>query len=757
MKQPVFLKWPILFFHTYIDSLMLRSRLVLTILISAFSLSLTAQPLTAPHKIYQTMKKVADWQVNELKTKQWKYVPTDWTNGALYTGMMKWAKMANDDQYLLFLKSIGENLKWQGGPERFFADDYAVGQTWAELFMLYKDSAMIKPMMSIGDELISQPHTESLLWNFDGGLHNREWAWCDALYMGPPMLAYLATATGEQKYLDIADRLWWRSTNYLFDPAEQLYYRDSRFFDKKEKNGEKVFWSRGNGWVIAGIARMLDNMPADYPSRVGYERIFKQMAKRIAGLQQPDGTWHASMLDPQSYPIKESSGTGFFAYAFAWGINNGYLSYDEFYPVLEKAWVALNGCLHEDGKLGFVQVPGAAPEKVTFEDTEVYGVGAFLLAGTELFKLNYERQREPGKLTIENNSSFNRETELAEIGWKRLAVMRFNPQQTVVVNAQTNEEIPSQVIFKDGTSMPETFLFQAGTSAGSTAYYYLRNQQPQAYASKTFGRLVPERMDDFAWENDRIAFRMYGPALQKSGEISNGIDIWAKRTSNLVIDKWYKGDDYHHDHGEGLDFYGVGLTLGAGGVAPILNKKLYPSENFVTYKILANGPLRTTFELNYNQWKAAGIKVKETKTITLDAGSFLNKIDVHYKFKGKALPIAAGIAILPGTGGQVWSDLSGDGLLAYQQPAQEQGTISVGVIIPQPSTTAELALGAKDHYNHTGHYLLETTVKKKEVLTYYQGGNWDKEGTFKTFSDWKNYLKQKDEAIHNPLNIEVHL
>ncbi len=171
--------------------------------------------------------------------------------------------MANDEKYVLWLKSIDDSLKWQGGSELFFADDYCVGQTYAELFMLYKDSAMIKPMMIIRNDLIAQPHTESLLWNFEGGLHNREWAWCDALYMGPPMLAYLSSATSEKKYLDIADKLWWRRANYLYDSTEQLFFRDSRYFDKKEKNGKKTFWSRGNGWIIAGITRILENMPAN--------------------------------------------------------------------------------------------------------------------------------------------------------------------------------------------------------------------------------------------------------------------------------------------------------------------------------------------------------------------------------------------------------------------------------------------------------------------------------------------------------------
>ena len=366
----------------------------LLIILSSYTISVIAQENNSTDNIFNTLQKVADWQINELSTKKWKYPATDWTNGALYTGMMSWAKISNNVKYLNFLKSIGDSLQWKGGPEPFFADDYCVGQTWAEMFMIYKDSVMIKPMMQIGDSIINRQHTESLEWNFEGGLHNREWAWCDALYMGPPMLAYLSKSTGQKKYLDIADSLWWRSTHFLYDTIENLYYRDSRYFAKREKNGQKVFWSRGNGWVIAGIARILQNMPSNYPTKKGYENIFKQMAKRIASLQQADGTWHASLLDPKSYPIRESSGTAFFTFALTWGINNGYLKYDDYYPIIKKSWDALINCLHSNGKLGFVQMPGVSPDKVTYDDTEVYGVGAFLLAGTEIFKLAYAHENE---------------------------------------------------------------------------------------------------------------------------------------------------------------------------------------------------------------------------------------------------------------------------------------------------------------------------------------------------------------------------
>jgi hypothetical protein len=280
-----------------------------------------------------------------------------------------------------------------------------------------------------------------------------------------------------------------------------------------------------------------------------------------------------------------------------------------------------------------------------------------------LFKLQYQKEAGAIKVTVQNATAVNRQEEMAEVNWKQLAALKFNPLNTTVINAQTGETVPSQIIY-DEKKLPKTIIFQSGTAGAGTAYYFIKQQKPKVYVSKTFGRLVPERMDDFAWENDRIAFRMYGPALQKSGEISSGIDVWAKRTTALVINKWYKSEDYHKDHGEGLDFYGVGKTLGAGGIAPFSNNKLYPSENFISYKVIANGPLRTSFQLDYNTWNAAGIKVKETKTITLDAGSFLNKIEEKYDFAPASLSVATGIAIIPGKGGQHWSDVSNSGLLA---------------------------------------------------------------------------------------------
>jgi rhamnogalacturonyl hydrolase YesR len=245
---------------------------------------------------------------------------------------------------------------------------------------------MLSDFIQMADSLTIQPHTESL--EYKNKIYFREWAWCDALFMGPASLVALTNTTGNKKYLTLMDTLWWQTWRYLYDTSEHLYYRDSRFFIEKENNGTKKFWGRGNGWVMAGLARVLEIMPVDFANRKRYEQLFKEMAARIITVQEPDGMWRASLLDPASYPGKETSGTGFYCYALAWGINHGLLSKATYYAPMQKAWEALNSCVHDDGKLGYVQRISDKPGATTFDDTDAFGVGGFLLAGTEILKLH---------------------------------------------------------------------------------------------------------------------------------------------------------------------------------------------------------------------------------------------------------------------------------------------------------------------------------------------------------------------------------
>lgn len=358
------------------------------IFVSVFSARAFSTERSIPKdSIKNLMQRVAEWQWQDIKKNGWRNSPKDWTSGAMYNGMVAWAKIANDQSYWDKLLDVGKLNQWQIGPRRQFADDYCVGQLYALLYKKYKDPVYIADLRVMADTLASMPHDKSLLWV--DRVYLKEWAWCDALFMGPPTLAYLSDATKDPKYFELATKLWWKSSDYLYNKKERLFFRDSRYFTQKEKNGQPVFWSRGNGWVLAGIANLLSVMPKNHPERDKFIQQFREIAARIAELQQPDGTWHASLLDPKSFPIKETSGTGFFCYALAWGINNHILPRQKYYPATVKAWQALVACVHPDGKLGYVQPQGVSPEKVTADDTEFYGVGAFLLAGSEMIKLKY--------------------------------------------------------------------------------------------------------------------------------------------------------------------------------------------------------------------------------------------------------------------------------------------------------------------------------------------------------------------------------
>jgi rhamnogalacturonyl hydrolase YesR len=283
--------------------------------------------------------------------------------------------------------AMGQTVQWKVGKTRFFGDDQAIAQVYLDLYRtVKKDPEMLADIKAAVDEQISLPdpglgpHTIALL-------EKGAWSWCDGLFTAPPVWVRLSLVTGDKKYLDAMDEKYWKTYDFLYDKEEKLFYRDASYFDKREQNGKKVFWSRGNGWVLGGLVRLLEVMPSDYPTRNKYEALFVEMAERIRGLQQPDGLWRPSLLDPASYPTGETSGTAFYAYALAWGINHNLIDAKTFSPTVKRAWLALNNCIQPDGRLGWAQPIGADPRLVKAEDTEVYAVGAFLLAGREMLAL----------------------------------------------------------------------------------------------------------------------------------------------------------------------------------------------------------------------------------------------------------------------------------------------------------------------------------------------------------------------------------
>jgi rhamnogalacturonyl hydrolase YesR len=302
---------------------------------------------------------------------------------------MALAGISKDPKYRDAMVRMGMKNKWQPGPRVYHADDHCVGQTYAELYFRFRKPEMIAPMRARFDGILANPREGSLDFRTRG--NQDRWSWCDALFMSPPAWLRMHVATGDKRYLDFAVNHWWRTSDYLYDKQEHLFFRDSTYFDKRESNGAKVFWGRGNGWVMGGLVRMLQYLSPDHPSRSRFEEQFKQMAAKLLTCQQDDGLWRASLLDPAGYPLKETSSSGFFTYAFAWGVNEGLLDRKTCEPAALKAWAALVGCVQNDGKLTHVQPIGADPRKFPDDATEVYGTGAFLLAGSEIHRMSASR------------------------------------------------------------------------------------------------------------------------------------------------------------------------------------------------------------------------------------------------------------------------------------------------------------------------------------------------------------------------------
>lgn len=338
------------------------------------------------------MRKVADWQIAHFeesvkKQTKWKnsYLKDEWTQGALYVGMVEWAKLSKEEKYWDFLKGIGEELKWRPAKNLFFGDDICVGRMYLELYDKYKKPEMIRSIKSRMDSVIKLLPNVPLDMAVKG--NQDRWSWADAIFMAPPVYFKLSQVSGDTKYSAFAERELGVTYDTLYVKSDSLFLRDTSFKNKREKNGKRVYWARGNGWVVGGFANIISNLPNNAPYKAKYIQLFKEMTTKIATLQGKDGFWTASLLDASAYPVPETSSTGFMTYALAWGINQGYLDKKVYEPIALKGWNALISAVEKDGKLGWAQAIGASPEATKKENSEVYGVGSFLLAGTEIYKL----------------------------------------------------------------------------------------------------------------------------------------------------------------------------------------------------------------------------------------------------------------------------------------------------------------------------------------------------------------------------------
>jgi Domain of unknown function (DUF4861) len=342
--------------------------------------------------------------------------------------------------------------------------------------------------------------------------------------------------------------------------------------------------------------------------------------------------------------------------------------------------------------------------------------------------------------TIENKSPFNYTEKVIAIPWQQVLAKfpSIDTSNLKITDAVSKKEITYQLEYS-GSDAVKNLLVQVNIRPKTSVKLLLQKGKPSLFITKTYGRYVPERKEDFAWENDKIAFRMYGKELEQTPkENAYGIDVWVKRTSRMILNERYKKGEYHVDHGDGLDYYHVGLTLGAGNIMPNVNDSIYYSRNYTAWKLLDNGPLRTSFQLSSDAWDVAGKKLTAVKTISLDAGAQLNKITVQYKYDGNEdLPVVVGIIKRPEQGAMLLNERQG--ILGYWEPQHgADGTTGVGCIIPAPVKNMQVS---------KNQLLAFAIAKKNEPFIYYTGAAWDKAGVITNEQQWFDHLQQMQQQF----------
>ena len=335
-----------------------------------------------PRAIRAAMRRVADWQLQQIKNQP---PNREWFYGTLDIGLMAASRTLHERMYSDRVVAVGKYFEWKLTPLRPHApgNDYAIAQAFLDIYRTSHRKEEIAPLQKRFDESINVPDNPD----------KPVWWWCDALFMEPAAGMQLSQLTGDPQYARYVEHEWAITEHLLYDSQVHLFSRDVTYIAKHERNGEKIFWSRGNGWVMAGIVRVLASMPQNDPLRAHYIGLLRQMSEEVASIQGRDGLWRPGMLDAASYPLPEISGSAFFVYAMAWGINHHLLDERIYRPVVEKAWRGMAKHIYQNGRLGCIQPIGGGPETYKEDSSYVFGVGAFLLAGSEMEVMSRHRSR----------------------------------------------------------------------------------------------------------------------------------------------------------------------------------------------------------------------------------------------------------------------------------------------------------------------------------------------------------------------------
>ncbi len=641
---------------------------------------------------------------------------SNWVAATFYIGAARLARVSDDPETLRFLTAVAEHYNYslrgaRSGPTMLNADDQTIGDLYLELYSRRGQDGVLMPLRQRLDYMV--PHL-----NRTAETEASIWWWADALYMAPPVLARMSAVTGDPKYIRAMDKEFRRTIDRLWVPEQRLFLRDQRFEGRTEVNGQPIYWSRANGWVMGGLARTLEAMPADFDGRQDYIDIFQAMAGRIRDLQQDDGLWRASLLAPELYAQAETSGSVFYVYAMAWGINHGLLDRATYEPAVLKGWAALNRHVLPSGLIGATQKTGDMPVATDPNEVGLYTTGTYLLAGLQVADLHGPLKSlplaEPARDTPE-------------------VIAATTPTPPAPVTIVGEAEIKRRAAEMDATralSYDPTVLGRPAEVERLTPPP-ANQQQPRAVV-----RFAPDRLDDLLWENDRVAHRIYGPALEvREAPSGSGIDVWAKRVRYPYMDRQLRFPNYHVDRGEGLDYYDVGRGRGSGGLGIWFENKLWTSRNFSTYRIEQTGGDEARFSVGYRPWPVdVARKVWETRDFSLPLGSNFTRMTSTLN-SDTTEPLIVGIGISKrrnaAGAGAVTRDAENGRLMFWEPADPEHGSIGIAIAV-DPALVEGFAEDADN-------YLILVRVTPSQPFTYYMGSAWEGGLDFKTREAWEAF------------------
>ena len=743
------------------------------------------KPVAPKTTTIEIINKVNDhWQATHKAE-----VKAFWDDAAYFTGNMEAYKLTGNARFLEYSDRWARHNHWSGATETdhkkwlyrnygesqqhvLFGDWQICFQTYLDMYAMNPDAYKIARAKEVMDRECAMSETDF-------------WWWADALYMVMPVMTKLYKATGDTKYLDKLYDNFCFADSLMFDSEAGLYFRDGRYVYPKHKtdSGKKDFWARGDGWVLAGLAKVLTDMPQDYKHRQLFVSRFRQLAASVAKCQQKEGYWTRSMLDPEQAEGPETSGTAFFTYGLLWGMNHGLLDRATYEPVVDKAWQYLVGtALQTDGSVGYVQPIGdraVKGQQLSAKSVTNFGTGAFLLAACEKVRFDdgsvNATDDKAFTLTFRNDTPDLRHevVELdAQAVFSRLGIS--GGRQFCVFNS-VNQEQTYQLTY-DGK-----LLLDVSVRPGCQAVYTVKKGVPAVYHNTCYGRLYPERLDDIAWENDYGAYRCYGPALQQRGERSFGYDVWVKNTPDLVVEERYHIEEvmhakqkpfrgvnkaavdsiehimsYHLDHGYGLDAYGVGASLGCGTPALMDGDNILFPYCYHTYRILDNGPLRFTVELEYNPVKLLGdTAVVEHRIVSLDKGSNFNRTTVWYDGLTRPATFCSGLVLHTA---DTTSVKLGNDYVAYADPSDKPAAHNfqtfMGVVFPSGGVTSTVTKAGANGSDIAGHLLCrKSSLGVGEKITYYFGTSWSKYDC-RSIGEWLLRIDALRTAVGAPLKAE---